>query len=142
MGKKLIIMVGLPRSGKTTMALGFGHPIVCRDAIRKSVGGTIRYFKEEERVNEIEETMVRALFNAGHGHVIIDATHLKHKYRQRWMFFSFDNDCWVQYRFCLTPVVECMRRAKETHPDDPNFPKIIENMWLTSDMKDVIPYGS
>jgi len=29
---RLILMVGLPRSGKTTAARRLGHPIVCPDA--------------------------------------------------------------------------------------------------------------
>jgi predicted kinase len=142
MVKRLILMVGLPRSGKSTMARKMGYPIVCRDAIRKTFGGTIRYFKEETKVNNHEEFMIRSLFNAGHQTVIIDATHLKHKYRERWMLFSLDNDCWVEYKFVLTPLAECVRRAIKDYPDDPKFPLIIEGMYETSDMKELIPRGS
>lgn len=84
MTKQLIMLVGLPRSGKTTWAALQGHPIVCPDAIRLALHGA-RYISEAEpHVWAIAKTMVRALFLAGHGVVVLDACNNTRKRRDEW----------------------------------------------------------
>lgn len=130
----LILMVGLPRSGKSSEARQMGYPIVCRDSIRYALGGTIRYFKEEKRVSEIEEIMVASLFHAGHQDVIVDACHLRPKYRNRWRSLAEKND-WNVYIFhVMTSLETCLSRAARTFPDEPNFQRIIYDMWSKSDI--------
>ena len=143
--KKLILTVGLPRSGKSTWAKGTGHPIVNRDAIRFSIGGSIRYFDDEDKVTLIEHAMVVALFQAGHDVVIVDACHLKQKYIDNWMvdkiefisharrFMEFD----IELKRFYTPLDICMKRAAEDYPEDENFPAIIRNMWSKADTIDI-----
>lgn len=127
--KTLILTVGLPQSGKSTWAKDSGHPIINRDAIRKTIGGTIRYFKEENRVTEIEYTMVESLFNAGHKVVVVDATHLKRKYRKAWQVWCMNRAIKVDYRFFLTPMDICIERAIKNYPEETQFPRVIRDMW-------------
>jgi len=135
--KRLVVMVGLPQSGKSTEVKLMGCPIVNRDSIRKTLGGTIRYFKEEARVTEIEHIMVESLFNAGHDDVVIDATHLKPAYRNNWKRFAKNRDYDIYFYLVMTSLETCMMRAKRNFPDEPKFPGIIRNMWKSSDLTDV-----
>lgn len=82
--KTLILTVGLPRSGKSTWAKATGLPMVNRDAIRLALHGQPFLLDAEDMVTAIETYMVKSLFNAGHKNVVVDATHLKEKYRKRW----------------------------------------------------------
>jgi predicted kinase len=124
-------MVGLPRSGKTTEAKQMGHPIVNRDAIRQTLSpdNSIRYFEEEDRVTEIERIMVTSLFNAGHNDVIVDACHVKRKYRLAWERFAASPGYKIYYFHVMTSLETCLARARRTHPEDPGFPHVIRQMW-------------
>ena len=150
----LYLTIGLPRSGKSTWAESTGWPIVNRDSIRYAIGDSIRYFEEEERVNKIENVMVKALFCAGHKNVIVDATHLKQKYVDRWEEFA-TNPIWSPYRndrepkdrnFEIelvkfkTPLDVCMQRARDTFPDSPKFPSIIKSMWWGAETIEIPEY--
>lgn len=105
--KKLILIIGLPRSGKTTWALQQGHPIVCRDAIRLALYGKVYFQEAEDMITTLETYMVKSLFEAGHDTVIVDATHLKKKYIDRWSYGNWD----VQTHIIDTPFEVCLERA-------------------------------
>jgi predicted kinase len=109
MYNKLILTSGLPRSGKTRWALKQGHPIVSRDAIRIALYGKIYFQAAEEMVTAIESYMVKALFLAGHDTVIVDATHLKKRYIDRWENIMWD----LQVHKIDTPADVCIERAKK-----------------------------
>jgi len=152
--KTLHLTVGLPRSGKSSWAKEMGYPIVNRDSIRYAIGGNIRYFDEEERVNKMEELMIKSLFKAGHDDIIVDACHLKQKYIDRWEAFATtpiwsphkDNRRVQERNFDIvlatfaTPLVTCIARAKKDFPEDTKFPEIIKSMWESAETLD-IPTG-
>jgi predicted kinase len=71
---KLILMHGLPRSGKSTWALEQGYPVVCPDAIRYCTTGKRWWGPIEYHIWATAKTMVRSLFLAGHKIVILDST--------------------------------------------------------------------
>lgn len=83
--KNLIVMVGLPYSGKSTLARKMGHPIVCPDCVRISLHGHKFIPEAEQMVWTIVRKMVESLFLAGHDRVILDATNTTHKRRQEWV---------------------------------------------------------
>ena len=110
---KLILVSGLPRSGKTSWALDQGHPIVSRDGIREALHGKPYIQTAEDMVTAIETYMVKALFAAGHKTVIVDATHLQKKYINRWIG-NWD----VQVHSIDTPTDICIERAvKDEKPE-------------------------
>ena len=80
----LVLTVGLPKSGKTTWARGDGAPIVNPDAIRLALHGQRFVGEAEPFVWGIARVMVAALFRAGHGRVIVDATNTTRKRRAEW----------------------------------------------------------
>jgi len=85
-------MIGLPGSGKSTVARELGRVqlatvIVSRDDIRSRVFGNWKDYTfspdQEELVTKIEEIEVESSLKLGLN-VIIDAMHIRRKYRQKW----------------------------------------------------------
>jgi len=134
--QRLILMVGLPRSGKTTRALElstkFGAPIVSPDAIRSAIhgSGSKTYLpKAEPLIWGIAKTMVSALFEAGHDIVIVDACNNTKKRRDEWRFGEWEvtfETVNTSGEICrgrtinplLLPVIDRMERDHE--PVDPS----------------------
>jgi len=121
---KLILVSGLPRSGKTTWALKQGHPVVSRDGIREALHGKPYIQRAEDMITAIETYMVRALFAAGHKTVIVDSTHLKQKYIDRWI-----GDWDLQVHRIDTPAAVCIKRAIDDKKED--LIPIIQSMAKT-----------
>ena len=107
MKRRLHLMVGLPRSGKTTRALELGYPIVCPDAIRLAIHGQAFIPEAEPVVWAHAKIMARALFLAGHNDVTIDATNTTFKRREFWIEEGFE----IVYHIINTGAAECIQRA-------------------------------
>ncbi len=110
--KVLILMVGLPYSGKSTKAKQVSKeknaPIVCPDTIRIALHGKKFIPESEGFVWAIAKTMVKALFLAGHNNVILDATNTTPKRRNEWV-----SDKWnTIFILNTTPKDICIERAK------------------------------
>lgn len=120
--KKLILTVGLPRSGKSTWAKQQGYPIINRDAIRLALHGHPYIPEAEHMVTAIETYMVISLFLAGNEIVIVDATNITAKRRKKWLgvnwnltmeIFPVPKDiciqrAWTSGREDLIPIIERM----------------------------------
>ena len=91
--RTLIMMVGLPRSGKTTLAQEkyAAYPRVSPDAIRVAIHGQAFAAEAEPFVWAIAHAMVDALFFAGHGIVVLDACNNTKKRRDEWLHGAWDN---------------------------------------------------
>ncbi len=105
--KTLHMMVGLPRSGKSTMASSLGFPIVEPDAIRQVMHGTPWKRNVEPLVWAIAHIMVESLFAAGHNDVVLDATCHTIQRRAEWESENYI----IQYHEVDTCVSECINRA-------------------------------
>lgn len=109
----LLVMIGLPRSGKTTMAARIGRwlgaQIVSPDAIRLALHGERFNKAAESTVWYLAEMMVRSLANTGYGHIILDATNTTQARRQMW-WGRADMDTY--FLRVDTPADECIRRAR------------------------------
>ena len=111
---KLILTVGLPRSGKSTWARTTGHPVVNPDSIRTAMHGQPYFEHAEPLVWAFAKMMVRALFLAGHDTVILVATNTTKKRRDEWIDKSWTT---VTQVFETSPA-ECIRRAQEGGRED------------------------
>lgn len=120
--KRLYVTVGLPYSGKSTWAKDQGCPIVCPDAVRVAVHGERYLQRAEGLVWEITEHMVRALFLAGHGDVVLDATNISRRRRERWI----QQDWTTRFVEMDAGSRECLRRARDV--GDEYIIPIIERM--------------
>lgn len=115
---RLIAMMGLPRSGKSTLARSLakqiGAPIVSRDAIRLAVHGQRYEQAAEPLIKALDIYMVRALFEAGHDTVIVDETNYSKEARNhlrdpRWKILWYP---------VLTDPETCKERAIATNQKD------------------------
>ena len=113
--KTLLLMVGLPQSGKTTVAMELGFPIVSPDAIRLSLHGQAYMQTVEDLVWSLAKLMVRSLFEAGHHSVIVDATNNTRKRRDAW---RQDEEWNLEYHILDTPQKLCIQRAQQNERMD------------------------
>lgn len=105
--KVLRMLVGLPRSGKSTIAKYMGKPIVNPDAIRLALHGQAFVPDAEAMVWTMTEYMIRSLFLAGHNTVILDATNITRERRDK-----FKSKKWIRWMYELSTDNEtCCQRA-------------------------------
>jgi predicted kinase len=129
--KKLIMTVGLPRSGKSTWAKKQNLPIVNPDAIRLSVHGQPFLKEAESLVWTIAKYMTKSLFLAGHERIILDATNLTKKRRKEW-----EDDMWeIEYKYFNTSPEECKRRALNT--DKAYLLPVIDRMIESAELEGI-----
>lgn len=112
---KIIVLSGLPASGKTTWAKKWveEEPTkrirVCRDDIRHMLG---KYWvpEREDIVTEIEQDAVYRGLEQDYD-VVVDATNFRKNF---WKLFldslSKTHYCQLEYKFFDTPLEECIER--------------------------------
>lgn len=112
---KLIVMVGLPRAGKSTRAKELskqlGAPIIGGDAMRLALHGERFLTPAELLVHPFVTLCVRALFHAGHEVVIIDECNVSPKRRERWLNEFGGHE--IVFEFVATSKEECIARAQK-----------------------------
>lgn len=125
MQKRLICMMGLPRSGKSTMAAHLrekGVPIVNQDSIRLALHGRRFIALAEPMVHAIAEIMARSLIIAGHATVCVDETNVRRSVRDKWKSPDWETLFWE----IATSKQTCLDRARAV--DDFEIQPVIERM--------------
>jgi predicted kinase len=125
--KELIIMVGLPRAGKSEWAKSTGHPIVSVDAIQYAICGKHLIPLDEFNPMRITfaEYMISSLFLAGHDVVIFDDCNIHTLKRLPCKIFAQNNGYKITYKCIKTDVETCIARAS----------KLKNAEWLTEKIK-------
>lgn len=133
--KRLICMMGLPRSGKSTVARflskKLGAPVVNRDSIRLALHGQRFAKSAEPMVKAIAGVMVNALF-AYHDRVIVDETNLKAGTREFWIDMGYP----TEFLNVMTPKEVCLARAQSM--DDDEIQPVIEAMAEYDDREEYV----
>ena len=116
----LIMLVGLPYSGKSTLARRMDAPIVCPDEIRLALHGH-RYAPAAERwVWAMADVMVKALFGAGHAQVVLDACSHTLERREAWA-----SPHWSRKFVVMTTPLEVVRQRAAA---DAEIVEVIDRM--------------
>jgi len=121
------MMVGLPRSGKSTIVKALGCPIVNPDSIRLALHGQRYQAEAEPMVWAIAKYMVKSLFLAGHETVVLDATNLTQVRREEWISHSWKRE----FVIVDTPAEVCKERAIATGM--PDLVDVIDRMAISMD---------
>ena len=129
--QKLIILQGIPASGKTTWARQFVEesPLtrvrVNRDDIRDMLG---KYWvpEREELVSEIEESCVFEALSAGYT-VVLDATNLNPKYLEGWESIANLPNVEIEYKKFTINLEEAIER--DSKRDRPVTEKVIRGFY-------------
>ena len=112
--RTLIAMVGLPRSGKSTITQKLSKelqaPIVSKDNIRLALHGRAYETLAEPFVKAISKVMVHSLFLSGHRVVIADETHYSRAART----FMADGPWTTRFYVVPTSAEICSQRAIDT----------------------------
>ena len=126
MKQTLIQMVGLPRSGKSTivrtLSKDLGAPIVRRDAIRLALHGQRYAAPAEQFVKALSLYMIKSLFLAGHDTVICDETNFSKAARNYNRSPEWDS----VFHWVPTSKEICKERAVATGQSD--LQPVIEEM--------------
>lgn len=111
--KEFVLMVGLPRSGKSTYVdrILYTYQLVCPDDIRKALG--VRHDRRlEPFVWAVVEAQIRALMERGRP-VVFDATNTVEHARNRWIELATVYGYYVRIIWIDTPLSVCLERAKK-----------------------------
>ncbi len=132
--KKLYVLTSVPGSGKSTWALNFKANnlntfIVSSDEIRKELGGSYQYFKEEDRVWKIFYARANKYARENEScNVILDSTAMNDYYRELYIRKCKGFDKYILVYFD-TPF-SIARKRNENRMKDKQVPTAIFDNFL------------
>ena len=112
MASKVIVLVGLPGSGKSTWATAQGHVVLSSDAMRILLSGDESDQTIHARVFRTMRFLLRERLELGARVTILDATHLARKWRKPWLTLAARYGASVEAVYFDLPLEECLRRNR------------------------------
>jgi predicted kinase len=121
MRSRIVVLVGLPGSGKSTWAQQAGGGILSSDAIRELISDDPTNQKIHARTFAVLRHLLRERLELRRPVTYIDATNLTPYERRPYVTLANLYDCEIEAVFFDVPVDECQRRNRMRHrivPDD------------------------
>lgn len=128
--KTVMMLMGLPRSGKSTLArkmhLDLGYPVICPDDVRLAMHGKAFILRAEDMVWSVTRYMARILLLGPCKGIVIDACNNTRKRRDEWVTALKPVDTNLVFRIAevVTEKEMCLARAG----DDQRLRETIERM--------------
>lgn len=128
---KILILSGPPAAGKTSYAREFikgktDWVIVNRDSLREGRGD---YWipSQEDYISDLEEFSIRAAIKRNYN-VIIDATNLNPKTREKWVRLAAETKSLIEFKEFYIPFKEALERDKNRERSVGE--KVLKNFYL------------
>lgn len=144
-GKKImLLLVGLPGSGKSTIAsklVSDGWKRINWDDLRKEMPGYTpgKFNKNRERdMQKYSHRLAREAAIAGYN-IVIDNTNLNPKTRNEWAVLAEEIGVQIQIQLMSSSVPECIERDRERSGDARVGRAVIERMALKNGMLKFLP---
>jgi predicted kinase len=109
---KVIVLVGLPGSGKSTWAAAQRETVLSSDAIRLLLSGDENNQSIHDRVFATMRFLLRQRLELGARVTILDATHLACAWRKPWLKLAERYGAAVEAVYFATPLEECLQRNR------------------------------
>src|SRR6056297_2309134 len=118
--QKLLVLQGIPASGKTTWAREFlkgktDWVRVNRDELRK-MRGDYWIKPQEDLITVFERNIVIFSLNAGYN-VIVDGTNLNPKYIEKWKAIAKDHAVEIEFKEFDVSLKEAIKRDEQRNGD-------------------------
>jgi len=118
---RIIVLIGLPGSGKTTFVRRLGVPVLSSDHIRKLLADDENNQMIHSRVFATIRYLLRHRLAIGRPITYIDATHLTPAERRPYIILGQIYNCSVEALYFDVPVEVCKQRNRQRSrvvPDD------------------------
>jgi predicted kinase len=115
MKPRVVVLVGLPGSGKSTYVERLGGTALSSDELRRLLIDDPTNQTIHGRVFGVLRLLLRIRLELERPVTYIDATNLTRRERRPYLKFAEMYDCEVEAVFFDVPVEECQRRNRERH---------------------------
>jgi len=126
--KRMVIMQGLPGSGKSSLVdrIYAGDQVVCLDDVRLALGHVFNPGTETMAL-AIAEAMVRSHFIAGRD-LVIDDTHTRMDNALRWARMGREHGYHIWLHRVLCSVEDCIKRREGTAVTRKHIERMARNL--------------
>ena len=107
---RLVVLVGLPGSGKTTWAAGQPYSVLSSDAVRQLIADDPTIQTIHREVFDTLRSLARQRLELHRPVTCIDSTALTRWERRPWLRLADDADCDAEAIFFDTPLEICLAR--------------------------------